>query len=51
MKNISDFHFLATPESIGFAMLNPADSHKRYKQHKDWIFASVDAKYSRRPAA
>ncbi|MFR3344201.1 MAG: IS200/IS605 family accessory protein TnpB-related protein [Anaerobutyricum sp.] len=33
-KDISDFHFLATPESIRFAMLNPADSHKRYKQHK-----------------
>ena len=24
-KGVSDFHFLATPESIGFAMLNPAD--------------------------
>lgn len=51
-KNVSDFHFLSTPESIGFAMLNPTDSHKRYKQHNNWIFASVDAaKYSCKPAA
>ena len=51
-KNVSDFHFLSTPESIGFAMLNPTDSHKRYKQHNNWIFTSVDAaKYSCRPAA
>ena len=41
-KDVSDFHFLATPESIGFAMLNPADSHKRHKQHNNWIFASAD---------
>ena len=51
-KDVSDFHFLSTPESIGFAMLNPTDSHKRYKQHNNWIFASVDAaKYSCKPAA
>ena len=51
-KDVSDFHFLATPESIGFAMLNPADSHKRYKQHNNWIFVSADtAGCSYRPAA
>ena len=51
-KDASGFHFLATPESIGFAMLNPADSHKKYKQHNNWIFVSADAAgCSYRPAA
>ena len=36
--NVSDFCFLATPDSVGFKKLNPADSHKTYLQHKDWTF-------------
>lgn len=40
-KDVSDFHFLATPESIRFVMLNPSDSHKRYMQHPEWKFVNI----------
>ena len=39
---IMTFWVYSNTLSIPFAMLNPADSHKRYKQHNNWIFVSAD---------